>query len=195
VLREDDSRSTASWLSYDSTTYGWSVWLLNGAVLENAGDGSLEVVLRGTGALLSDLEVAIVDPAVINGAKGLRASLPGNKDCRFRRHCNAGESNELVMRIEQDILFSTIGGFMLTHSFGSFSNVGIDEPKCNVLRGEFVFDAPYLRNVAIGDGAIGCDKKENYGLGTRSGKTGNRLAIHVVTVGWRHSLRMRDNCQ
>jgi hypothetical protein len=156
---------------------------LNGAVLENVGDGSLEVVLRGTGALLSDLEVTIVDPAVINGAKGLCACALGNKDCRFRRDCNMGESNEVVMRVEQDILFRTVGGFMLTYSFRRLSDIGIDEPKCNVPRREIVFDAPYLGNVAIGDGAIGCNKKENYGLGTRSGKTGNRLAIHVVTVG------------
>jgi hypothetical protein len=182
-LQKDDSRSAGSWLSYDSATYGWSVGLLNGAMLENVGDSSLEVVLRGTGALLSDLAVTIVDSAMINGAKGLRACAHGNKDCRFRRDSNVGESNELMMRVEQDILFRTVGGFMLTHSVRCLSDVGIYEPKCNVPRREIVFDAPYLGNVAIGDGAIGCNKKENYGLGARSGKTGNRLAIHVVTVG------------
>jgi hypothetical protein len=156
---------------------------LNGAVLENVGDGSLEVVLRGTGALLSDLEVTIVDPAMINGAKGLRACALGNKNCRFWCDCDVGEGNELVMRVKQDIFFRTVGGFMLTHGFRGLSDVGIDEPKCNMLRREIVFDKPYLRNVAIGDGTIGCDKKENYGLGTGSGETGNRLAIYVVTVG------------
>jgi hypothetical protein len=182
-LQEDGWHSTASWLAYDSAAYGWSFWLLHRTVLKYVADGSLKVVLRGTGTLLSDLEVAIVDAAVINGAKSFRTCVPGNKDCRFRRDLGVGESNELVMRVEQDIFLRAVGGFMLTHSFGSFSDVGIDEPKYDVLRGEFVFDALYLRKVAIGDGAVGCDKKENNGLRTGRGKTGNRLAVPVVAVG------------
>jgi hypothetical protein len=141
-LQQGDSCSAASWLAYDSAANGWSAWLLRWAVLKDVGDGLLEVVLRGAGALLSNLEVAIVDAAVIDGAKSFRACALGNKDCRLRRDCSVSKGNELVMRVEQDICFSAIGGFVLTYSFRSFSDVGIDEPKYYVPGGEFVFDAP-----------------------------------------------------
>jgi hypothetical protein len=152
-------------------------------MLKNVGDGSLEVVLRGAGALLSNLEITIVDAAVIDTAESLRACVLGNEDRRLGRDCSVGESNELMMRIKQDIFFRAVGRFMLTHSFGGLCDVGIHKPKHDVLRGELVFEPLHLRNVAIGDGAVGCDKKENYGLGARRSKTGNRLAIQVVTVG------------
>jgi hypothetical protein len=182
-LYEDVWHSTASWLAYDSATYGWPVWLLHRAVLKYFSDGSLKVMLRGRGALLSNLDVAIVDAAVINGAKSFRACVPWDEDRRFRRDGGVGESNELVMRIEQNIFFSAIGSFMLTNCFDSFSDVGIDEPKRYVPRGKFVFDTLYFRNVAIGDGAVGRYKKENNGLRAGGGKTVDWFAIHVVTVG------------
>jgi hypothetical protein len=47
---------------------------LHGAVLKNVVDGSFEVVLLGTGPLLSYLEISIIDAAVINGAKSFRTS-------------------------------------------------------------------------------------------------------------------------
>ncbi len=62
-----------SWLSYDSASDGWSVWRLHNAVFQDGDDGSFEVVLRGLGALLSNLDVAIVDAAVIDGAKSFGA--------------------------------------------------------------------------------------------------------------------------
>jgi len=82
----------------------------------------------------------------------------GNKNCGFRRDLGVCEGNEHVMRVEQDMVFGSISGFMPTDSFGSFSDVGIDEPEHDVLRGEFTFDPLDLRNVAIGDGAIGRNK-------------------------------------
>jgi hypothetical protein len=182
-LQEDDSGSAASWLAYDSAAYGWSVWRLHRAVLKNVNEGSLEIVLRGTWSLLSNLDVAIVDAAVINGAKGFRTSALENKDCRFRRDYDVSEGDELVMRVEEDMLFGAVGGFMLTHSVGGFSDVWIDKPKHYVLRGEFVFEALHFRNVTIGNGTVGCDKKENNGFGTGSGETRNRLAIQIIAVG------------
>jgi hypothetical protein len=73
-LQEDDLYSATSWLAYDSAAYGWPVGLLHGAVLKNVVDGSFEVVLLGTGPLLSYLEISIIDAAVINGAKSFRTS-------------------------------------------------------------------------------------------------------------------------
>ena len=140
-------------------------------------------MLRGPGPLLSNLDVAVVDAAVINGAKSFGSSAFGNKDCRFRRDFGVGEGDELVMRVEEHMFFSAIGCFMLTHSVGCLSDVGIDKPEHHVLRGEFAFDAVQLRNVTIGDGTVGCDKKENNGFRTGSGETGNRLAIQVEAVG------------
>ena len=169
-------------MAYDPTAYGRSVWLLHRTVLKNVDNGSLEVVLRGTWSLLSNLEITIIDAAVIDGAKIFRARVLGNKDCRFWRNLGVRKSNELVMWVEQNISFKAISGFMLTHSLESFSHIGINEPKHYVLRGEFVFEALHLRNVTIGDGAVGCDKKENNGLRTGGGKACNRLTIHVVTV-------------
>jgi hypothetical protein len=152
-------------------------------VLKYFSDGSLKVMLRGRGALLSNLEVAIVDATVIHGTKSFRACVPGDEDRRFRRDGGVGESNELVMRVEQNIFFSAISSFMLTYCCDSFSDVGVDEPKRYVPRGEFVLNTLYFRNVAIGDWAVGRYKKENNGLGAGGGKTANRFAIHVVTVG------------
>ncbi len=43
------------------------------------------------------------------------------------------------MRVEEDMFFSAIGHFMLTHSVGGFSDVWIDKPKHYVLRSEFFF--------------------------------------------------------
>jgi hypothetical protein len=161
-------------------------------MLKNVDDGSLEVVLRGPGALLSNLDVAVIDAAVINGAKSFRTSALGNKNCRFRRDFGVGESDELVMPVEENMFFGTIDGFMLTHSVGSFSNVGIDEPKHYRLRGEFAFEVLHFGNVAIRDGTVGCDKKENNRFRTGSDETGNGLAIQVVAVGRRCSLCERD---
>ena len=152
-------------------------------MLKNVEDSSLEVVLGGCGPLSSNLEVAIVDAAVIDRAKSFRIWVLGNEDCSFRCDFSVGEVDEFVMRIEQNMVFSTIGGFMLTDSFGSFSDVRIDKPKYYVPRGEFVFDALYLGNIAIGDGAIGCNEEEDYGLSIWSGKMSHRLAIQVVAVG------------
>jgi hypothetical protein len=67
------------------------------------------------------------------------------------------------------MVFRAKGGFVLTNSAGSFSGVGIDEPKRDVLRDEFVFEALHLRNVAIGDRTVGCDKEENNRLRTGNG--------------------------
>ena len=128
-------------MAYDSAAHGWSVWLLHGAVLKNVGDGSLEVVLRSTRALLSNLEVTIVDAAMIDGAKSFRTCALGNKDCRLRRDCGVSEVNELVVRVEQDIFFKAVVGFMLAHPCRSYSDVGIAEPKHYMLRGEFIFEA------------------------------------------------------
>jgi hypothetical protein len=160
-------------------------------VLKNVDDGSFEVVLRGRAPLLSDLDVAVVDAAVINGAKRFRTSALGNKNCRFRRDFCVGEGDELVMRVEEDMFFRAIGGFMLPHSVGGFSDVWIYKPKHYVLCGEFVFEALHLRKVAIGDGAVGRNKKENNSLRTRNCKIGNRLTTQAVAVRW-HSLCMRD---
>ena len=82
-----------SWLAYDSAAYGWSVWLLHGAVLKNVDDCSLKVALRGPGTLLSNLDVAVVEAAVINGAKSFRTPALGNKDCRFRCDFGVGEGD------------------------------------------------------------------------------------------------------
>jgi hypothetical protein len=67
------------------------------------------------------------------------------------------------------MFFSTISRFMLTNSVGGFSDIGIDKPKHYVLRGEFLFEASHFRNVAIGDGTVRCDKKENNGFCTGNG--------------------------
>jgi hypothetical protein len=176
-------RCAGSRLAYDSAAYGWSAGRLHGAVLKNVEDSSLEVVLGGCGPLSSNLEVTIVDAAVIDGAKSFRIFVLGNEDRSFRRDFGVGEVDEFVMRIEQNMVFSTIGGFMLTDSFGSFSDVRIDKPKYYVLRGEFAFDALYLGNVAIGDRAIRRNEEEDYGLGIWSGEMSHRLAIQVVAVG------------
>ncbi len=53
------------------------------------------------------------------------------------------------MRVEEDMFFGAISGFMLTDRVGSLADVGIDEPKHYILRGEFVFEALNLRKVAI----------------------------------------------
>jgi hypothetical protein len=183
-LQEDDGlHSGASWFAYDSAAYGWSIRLLHRTVLKNVSDGSIEIMLRGTGAFLSDLEIAIVDATAINGAKSFRAYVLGDKDRRFGSDLGLCESNKLVMRVEQDIFFSPIGSFMLTHCFDSFSDVGINEPKHYVPRGKFVFDTLYLGNIAVGDGTVRCDKKENNGLGAGRGKTEDTLAVHAVTIG------------
>jgi hypothetical protein len=128
-------------LAYDSTTHGWTVWLLHRTVLKNVDNGSFKVVLRSAGALLSNLEIAVIDASLINGTKTLSTCMFRNEDCRLRRDLGVGKSYEFVMWIEQGIFFSAIGGCMLTHSVGSFSDVGIDEPKHDVLRCEFIFDA------------------------------------------------------
>jgi hypothetical protein len=151
-------------------------------VVENVNDGSFEVVLRGAGALLSDLDIAVIDAAVINGAKRSRASAFWNQDCRFRRDFGVAERDELVMRVEEDMLFSAIGGYMLMYSVGGLSDVWIDKPKHDVLRGELFFEALYFRKVAVGDGTVGCDKKENNGFRAGGGEIGNRLTIQVVAV-------------
>jgi hypothetical protein len=155
---EVDLQAAMSWLAYDSTAYGWSIWLLYGAVLKNVDDGPFEVVLRGAGPLLSNLDVAVVDAAVIDGAKSFRASALGNQDRRFGRDFGVGEGDELVLRVEKDMFFGAIGRFMLTHGTGGFTYIGIDKPKHYVLPGKFAFEALYLRKVAIGDGTVGCDK-------------------------------------
>ncbi len=147
--------SATSWLAYDSAAYGWSVGLMHGAVLKNVDDSPFEVMLRGTGPLLSDLVISIVDAAVVHGTKSFRPSALGNKDRRLRRDPDVGEGDELVMRVEEDVSFSTIGRFMLTDSVGGFSDVWIDKPKHYVLRGEFFFEALHFRNVTIGDGTVG----------------------------------------
>lgn len=118
-------------------------------MLKNVDDGSLKIVLRCGGPLSSNLEVAIVDAAVIHGAKSFRASVLGNKDRGFRRNFGVGDGNELVMRVEQDMALRAIGCFMPADSFGSLSDVGIDEPEHYMLRGEFAFDALHLRKVTI----------------------------------------------
>jgi hypothetical protein len=181
-------------LAYDPATYCWSVWLLHGTVLKNIGDGSFEIVLGGRWALLSNLEVAIVDAAVIDGAKRFRARMLGDKDCRLGRYPGVSKSNELVTRVEEDICFHAVVGLMPTHCFDSLSDVGIDEPKHYVLRGKFVFDTPQLRKVAIGDGTVGCDKEEDNRHSTGRGKTGNRVTIYVVAVRWWDLLRMSEGC-
>ena len=181
-------------MAYDSATYWWSIWLLHGTVLKNVGDGSLQVVLGGRRALLPNLEIAVVDAAVIDGAKRFRAWMLGDKDCRLGRYLGVGESHKLVMPIEEDISFDAIIGLMLTHCFDSLSDVGIDEPKLYVLRGKFVFDTTQLRKVAIGDGTVGCDKEEDNRHSTGRGKTGNRVTIYVVAVRWWDLLRMSEGC-
>ena len=87
------------------------------------------------------------------------------------------------MRVEEDMFFSAIGSFMMAHSVGGFPDVWIDKPKYYVLRGKLAFEALHLRNVTIGEGTVGCNKKENNGFRTGRGQTGNRLAIQVVAVG------------
>jgi hypothetical protein len=54
------------------------------------------------------------------------------------------------MRVEEDMFFGAVGGFVLTHSVEGLSGIGIDKPKHHMLRGEFVFEALHLRNVTIG---------------------------------------------
>ena len=90
---------------------------MHNAVLKNVDDGSFKVVLRCRGPLSSNLEVAIVDAAVIDGARSFRASVFGNKNGGFRRDFGVGDGNELVMRVEQDMALRAIGAFMLTDSF------------------------------------------------------------------------------
>jgi hypothetical protein len=140
-------------------------------------------VLRGAGALLSDPDVAVVDAAVIDAAKSFCASALGNQDCGFRRDFDVGEGDELVMRVEENMFFSAIGGFMLTHGTGGFSYVWIYKPKHNVLRGKRFFEALHFRKVAIGDGTVGCNEKENKSIRHGSGEMSNGLAIQVVAVG------------
>jgi hypothetical protein len=152
-------------------------------VVENVNDGSFEVVLRGAGALLSDLDIAVIDAAVINGAKRFLASAFRNQDCRFRGDFGVAERDELVMRVEEDMFFGTISGDMLMYSVGGLSDVWIDKPKHDVLRGELFFEALYFRKVAVGDGTVGCNEKENNGFRPGSGEMGNGLAIQVVAVG------------
>src|ERR1700758_3494981 len=118
-------------------------------MLKNIEDGSLEVVLSCSGTLSSNLKVAIVDAAVIDGAKSLRVCALRNKNGGLRRNFGARNGNEHVMRVEQDMSFRAISGLMPTDCFGGFSDVGIDEPKHHMLRGEFLFDALHLRKVAI----------------------------------------------
>ena len=127
--------------------------------MKNVEDGSLEVVLRCRRPLASNLEIPIVDATVIDGAKGFGICVFGDEDCGFGRDFGVGEGNERMMRVEQDMVFDAIGSFMLTNSFGSFADVGIDPPNGYVLGGERAFDAPDLGDVTIGDGAIGRNKE------------------------------------
>ncbi|MGC2214083.1 MAG: hypothetical protein WA419_06385 [Silvibacterium sp.] len=169
-------------LAYDSATYGWSVRPLYGAMLKDIHDSSLEIELGGRWALLPDLYVAIVNATVINGAKRFRTDELRNQDCSFGGNTGASEVNKPVMRIEQDVGFCTVVGFMLAHGGSSFSDIGIDKPKYYMLRGVFLFEALYLRNVAIGDGAVGCREEEHNRFRAGRSKTCNRLPIQGVAI-------------
>jgi len=147
---------------YDPASHSSAVWRLHSAVLKNVGDRSLQVMLRSLRPFLTETQIAIVDATVIHSAKTLTTRVLTNENCCLRRDPCVSKSNELMIRIKKNVLLNAIGSFMPPHTLRRLSKIRIDKPEHNILCRELFLDAPYLRNVTVGDRAVGRRKKKNY---------------------------------
>jgi len=129
---------------------------------KNVVDRSLQVMLSSLRPFPPDTQIAIVDAPMKHSTKTLTASMLRHEDRSLRRNPRMSKSNQPMIRIKENMLLSTVGSFMLLHTLRCLSIIRIYKPKHNILGREFLLDAPYLRQVTIGDRAIRCCKKKNY---------------------------------
>jgi hypothetical protein len=61
------------------------------------------------------------------------------------------------------MMFSAIDSFVLLHCVGGRSKIWIYKPEHHASTRKFLFNAPHLWQVAIGDRTVGRRKKENNG--------------------------------
>src|SRR5271163_1976634 len=104
-----------SWMSYDSATHSRPIWLLYHASFENFGDRSLQIMFGRLRPFLSKTKIAIIDAPVIDGTISITAARFRNKNCRLRCDLGVSKSDELMIRIEQYVIFRAIDCFMLLH--------------------------------------------------------------------------------
>src|SRR5262245_35709522 len=120
----------------------------------------VEVVDSGRRALEAEIDVPIVDAAVIDDAA---AGVDGG----FRRHGDAGDGHERVFRIAQRL--GRAGVHKRRHvredAIPLVGRIGVHQAKRNTLRRELRSQTTHLGRVAVRDGTLGAREQKDDRLG------------------------------
>ena len=121
--------------------------------------GFRQVVSRCLGSHLVDSGIAIVDtPSIGNIASGA-------EDYDFGSDGGPEAVDQGVVYISCDERWQTVLCEVLSDRGGIFAAIGVDQPEIYILVLKTVVESRDLLCVAIGDRAVGLDKKEGGGLG------------------------------
>jgi hypothetical protein len=154
----------------------------NGLAGEGGGDGLFEIVMLGLGALLAEGDVTVVDAAVVE-----LAEFPSlyEEDGGFGGDGGVGEGDQGLAAVEDGGGGDGEVAAVLLDDGGGVGRVGVDPPEADALGSELLGETGDLRNVAIGDGAIGGGEVEDYDAdaGTGEGVDGDAVEIEAVGLG------------
>lgn len=139
---------------------------------------------------------AEIDHAVIYAAKVEQFSI-GCQDGNLRRDGGAGESHQLLIRIEQQrVSVAKVSGIFGDIGHGD-CQIGLDRKERHTPRAISVLDAVQLGYVAVGDGTIGGSEEQHQRLAASKFRLGMHYALRIakLEVQWRGECRGGEEAQ
>ena len=176
---------------------GRACGLRHGFAGDGGGDGGLEIVMLGLGTLLAERDVAVVDAAVVD-----LAEFPAldEEDSCLRSDGGVGEGDEGLAGVKDGRGGDGEVAAVLLDDGGGVIGVGVDPPDADWivaggLGAELVGEAGDLRDVAVGDGAIGGGEVEDDDADAGAGEGRDGGVVEVEAVGLRILCRGRTETE
>lgn len=139
----------------------------DGLAGQNAVEDFGQVMTLGGGAVLAEVDVAIVDAATVDPFPGLCRA---HEDSGLGRDDCGGASDEAMSRVRDGRHAVAILAAMSLALRGGGGGIRVDEPEAHPTGGVLALEAGDFGSVAIGDGAIGPGEKKHDGAGAGVGE-------------------------
>jgi len=164
---------------------------------ENSADGILEIVPGSLWPFLSETEIPIVDAAAVDLTQLVST---GNKDGNFGSYGGVGHVRKALFGIKSNVALYVELSVVAAHHTLGIGWIGIDPPEADAIRRIRAIEALDLRNVAIGDGAVGCGEEEHDSSRTGGSESIDRIAFQIRSerlsspCSRRHAAQQDNDC-
>lgn len=137
-------------------------------------DRCLQIVVLGLRTLLADIEIPVVDAAVVHL---VQRTARDDEDGGLRRDSCVSEGYERLLRVKQGFTVNREIAIVLLDDGSGIAAVGIHPPEADCLPREFIGQSRNFRDVSVGDRAVAGGKDEHDDADAGTGEFANWMAM------------------